>query len=136
LKLLADSCVWSFALRRQYSSALSAEQAEAKAALADAIVEGRVVTIGPIRQEVLSGVRHEEQFERLEKALDAFPDEPIAAARYVEAARLFNLCRSQGIECGPVDMPLCAVALFGGWDVLTTDRGLRECLALCRSQTG
>ena len=46
-----------------------------------------------------------------EAALEAFRDEPITTHHYEEAARLFNLCRSHGVECGSIDILICAVAV-------------------------
>ncbi|MGL4497518.1 MAG: hypothetical protein ACRCU2_00520, partial [Planktothrix sp.] len=40
----------------------------------DLITDGKVVLLGAIRQEVLSGVRHPEQFSRLRDYLRTFPD--------------------------------------------------------------
>ena len=55
MKLLVDTSVWSLALRRRASATLSAEEKRLTAVLAEAISDGRVVMIGPIRQELLSG---------------------------------------------------------------------------------
>ena len=58
--------------------------------------EGRVQMIGPIRQELLSGLRHKQQFALLEERLSVFPDTPIETADYLEAARFFNLLQAGG----------------------------------------
>jgi hypothetical protein len=52
------------------------------------IGDGAVELVGPIRQEVLAGVRSESQFEVLREALDLFPEIGIRSEDYVEAARL------------------------------------------------
>ena len=41
-----------------------------------------MVLIGPIRQELLSGIRFEEQFVKLQDQLRAFPEMLLRAARY------------------------------------------------------
>ena len=46
--------------------------------------------IGPIRQEILSGIRSESKFKRLQKHLKCFPDIPILTVDYVTAARVSN----------------------------------------------
>ena len=84
--------------------------------------------IGPIRQEILSGIKEPAQFEKLRGTLQSFPDEPLASADYEEAARLFNVCRSKGIQCGPVDILLCAVARQRQWAILSFDQGLKSCM--------
>lgn len=133
MKVLADTCVWSLALRRRNQAALSDDEQRTVASLAEAIKDGRIVLIGPIRQEILSGVKEPAQFERLKSALEAFPDEPLTTAQYEEAARLFNLCRSRGVECGPVDILICAVAVREHWSILTLDRGLQRCVEALKS---
>jgi hypothetical protein len=42
------------------------------ALLAEAISDGRVVVIGPIRQDLLSGIKEQSQFEKVKNALSAF----------------------------------------------------------------
>ena len=133
MRLLVDSCVWSLFLRRKPGAVLSKDEQSMVAALNDGIRGGRVLIIGPIRQEILSGVREPAQFERLKSSLDAFPDEPLTTSNYEEAARLFNLCRSNGVQCGPIDMLICAVALENNWSVLTSDESLKRCLELPQS---
>ena len=134
MKTLADSCVWSFLLRRKDKSALSSDEQQAVMSLQDAIRDGRVAIIGPIRQEVLSGIKESAQYEKLRRTLRAFSDEPIPTGDFEEAALLFNICRSRGVECGRVDMLLCAVAARKHWSILTTDGGLERCIQVLRSE--
>jgi predicted nucleic acid-binding protein len=131
---LVDTCVWSLSLRRRKGTAgLNGQEQRLVALLSEAIRDGRVAMIGPIRQELLSGISEGVQFERLRSILDAFADEPITTAIYVEAARLDNLCRIQGVRCGEVDMLLCATALHYGWTILTSDAGLLRCIQVVES---
>ena len=74
MKLLVDTSVWSLALRRRPSAVLSAQEKRLTAILTEAITDGRVAMIGPIRQELLSGVNEQAQFNRLRSALRAFRD--------------------------------------------------------------
>jgi predicted nucleic acid-binding protein len=130
MNLLADTSVWSLALRRKPSAKLSTEERRLTGLLSEAVHDGRVVMIGPIRQELLSGIKEPVQFEKLRSALDAFRDEPLNTPDYEEAARLYNLCRGQGLECGPVDILICAVAARRGWEVLANDVSLNKCLEI------
>lgn len=134
MKVLVDACVWSLSLRRKDPAALNGEEQRMVALLGDAIQDGRVAIVGPIRQEVLSGIKEIAQFERLRRALEAFPDTPMATPHYEEAARFFNLCRSRGVECGAVDILLCAVASRERWSILTTDGGLKRCIEALRAE--
>jgi predicted nucleic acid-binding protein len=130
MKLLADTSMWSLALRRRPAAALSLEEKRLVAVLTEAIRDGQVAMIGPIRQELLSGIKEQAQFEKLRTSLAAFRDEPIETADYEGAARLYNVCRSQGVQCGPVDILICAVALRCRWTVLAKDARLNQCLRI------
>jgi len=132
MRVLVDTSVWSLALRRTDAAALSPEEQRLKADLAQALQDGRVVMIGLIRQELLSGIKESAQYDKVKAALDAFLDEPIGRADHEYAARLYNECRSHGSEAGPVDMLICAVALRRSWQVLSIDAALNRCLALAR----
>ena len=120
MRVLVDTSVWSLALRRS-------EQAEGnEAAELRRLIAGHVVEIvGPIRQEVLSGVRDASHFERLASHLQAFPDAAIRTEDYVTAAKFFNLCRSKGIQGSNTDFLICAVAVRHDFAVFTIDRDFR-----------
>ncbi len=83
--------------------------------------DGRVAVIGPIRQEILSGVRQERDFDRLRERLADFDDIPILTADYEQAARFYNMCRAHGVTGGGVDLLICAVAHRHGLPIFTTD---------------
>jgi hypothetical protein len=134
LKFLVDTCVWSLLLRRRNGTDLSGDDQFLLASLREAIQDGRVAMIGPIRQEILSGIKDSAQFEKLRSTLNAFPDEPITTPHYEEAARLFNRCRSRGVQCGSVDMLLCSVAAKERWSILTRDEGLKRCIEVLRNE--
>jgi predicted nucleic acid-binding protein len=133
VKVLVDTCAWSLLLRRRKDAAISDDEQRMLAALTDAIHDGRVAILGPIRQEVLSGIKDAAQFERLRRALEPFEDEPLTTAHYEEAARLFNLCRRRGVECGATDVLICAVAVRKRWEILTSDGGLKRCVEVLRA---
>ncbi len=60
MKVLADTSVWSLALRRKHPP-----QNPFVAELSELIREARVRMIGPVRQELLSGIPSRSQFEAL-----------------------------------------------------------------------
>jgi predicted nucleic acid-binding protein len=128
MKLLADTSVWSLALRRRKTASLSTEERRLAALLAEAVSDGRVVMIGPIRQELLSGIKEQSQFEKVKNALQAFRDEPVDSSDYEEAARLYNLCRNRRVECAPIDILIAAVAVRHKWQVLANDTALNKCI--------
>jgi predicted nucleic acid-binding protein len=133
VKILADTSVWSLALRRRKTSKLSREEQQLTRLLAQAIGDGRVVMIGPIRQELLSGIKELGQFETLRTNLQPFLDERLDTPDCEEAARMYNVCRAQGVECGPVGMLICAVALRRKWHVLANDASLNRCMEILQT---
>jgi hypothetical protein len=90
--------------------------------------------LGPIRQEILSGIRDVASFERVRSTLAEFRDEELSTLDYEEAARYDNLSRSRGVACGPIDMLICAVALRRQWSILTLDQGLIRCMEMLRAE--
>jgi hypothetical protein len=88
--------------------------------------DGRVSVIGPIRQEILSGVRTERDFERLRDRLADFDDIPILTADYEQAAHFYNTCRAHGVTGGGIDLLICAVAYRLGLSIFTTDPDLGD----------
>src|SRR5262249_52514177 len=89
--------------------------------LSELIREGRAAMVGLIRQELLSGVKTNEQYEKLRLHLRSFPDETIDTPDYEGAARFSNQCRAKGLAAFVVDMLICAVAVNRGWVIFTTD---------------
>lgn len=77
--------------------------------------------IGPIRQELLSGILSGSQFNSLRKRLSAFPDEPISAEDYEAAVRVFKACRQNGIQGSNTDFLICAVVKRRQFEIFTTD---------------
>jgi hypothetical protein len=129
-----DSCAWSLTLRRRSKSKLSSEETLIRDSLDEAIQDGRVAIIGPVRQEALSGIKDSVQFTKLRSALGSFRDEPLTTFHYEEAARLFNLCRARGVECGATDILICAIAAEKSWSVLTNGLGLTRCIKTLRAE--
>lgn len=125
MRVLADTCIWSLALRR----ARTGPPAEVRE-LEHLIRDGRVAIIGPIRQEILSGVRDKGQFEILKSHLAAFPDMPLQTDDYVLAATFFNTCRAKGIQGSNTDFLLCAAAARDKMAIFTTDRDFTRLAAL------
>ena len=116
MRVLIDTSIWSLALRRR-QHAQNPEAEELRRLIAAHVAE----IIGPIRQEVLSRVRDQLQFDRLESHLAAFADLPLLMEDYVTAAKFFNLCRSKGIQGSNTDFLICAVAVRHDLAVFTTD---------------
>jgi predicted nucleic acid-binding protein len=117
MKVLVDTSIWSLALRR--NSDLDKKEVKELSGL---IQEFRVATIGPIRQELLSGIQDENNFEILKEKLRPFEDIPIETEHYELAARLFNICRKNGIQGSHTDYLICAVSLANNYPIFTDDK--------------
>ncbi len=95
--------------------------------------------IGPIRQELLSGIRTREQYDRLRDKLRAFPDLQLQTDDYELAAQFFNQRRSQGTQGSSTDFVVCAVASRRATSVFSTDRDFEayeEILQVRRHRVG
>jgi hypothetical protein len=117
MKVIVDTSVWSLALRRDKDDSPAPVQE-----LRHIIHDHRVQMMGPIRQEILSGIRSKDQFKKLRKHLESFPDLPILTEDYVTAAHFFNHCRSKGIQGSNTDFLICAVAVRNKFSIYTMDK--------------
>jgi predicted nucleic acid-binding protein len=117
VKVIVDTSVWSMALRRDKHEPNTIVHEFRRM-----IQDHRVQMIGPIRQEILSGIRSESQFKKLQKHLESFPDLPAITEDYVTAARYFNRCRSKGIQGSNIDFLICAMANRNKLSIFTTDK--------------
>ncbi|MDH3976733.1 MAG: PIN domain-containing protein [Deltaproteobacteria bacterium] len=117
MKVLVDTSIWSLALRRK-ESAYDPLVRE----LEELIREFRVHIIGPVRQEILSGIRSKEQFENLKKHFRSFPDMELHEADYECAAEFFNIARKKGIQGSNTDFLICAAANRYGMTIFTNDK--------------
>ena len=121
MRALIDTPIWSLAMRRRRTE-LSPKDRRLVAAWSRLIADNLIILPGPIRQEILSGVRDEAVFDRLCEYLRAFDDEPLTADDYEEAARCSNTCRAAGVSGSSVDFLLCAAAIRRGAVIFTTDK--------------
>ena len=117
MKVVVDTSVWSLALRRKKET-----ESEYVEVLKELIIEGRVVLLGAIRQEILSGIRYVEQYEKLKTELRSFPNLQTNNEDYEIAASFYNKCRQKGVQGSNTDYLICAVASQRNHEILTTDR--------------
>ncbi|HDI60253.1 MAG TPA: PIN domain-containing protein [Desulfobacteraceae bacterium] len=117
MKVLVDTPVWSYALRKH-----NPEYQHLVSLLVNLIKDQRVLIIGPIRQEILSGYSDLRKFKILREKLSFFENTPIEDIDYEKAAELHNHCRKKGIQGSHTDFLICAVANRINASVLTTDK--------------
>jgi len=116
MKVLVDTSIWSLALRRG-----TPEDHALVKELLGLIEDVRVQIIGPIRQELLSGIKALKQFEDLKSYLSAFPDLPLETSDFETAAAFFNINRENGIQGSNTDFLICAVAYRRDLEIFTSD---------------
>jgi len=112
-----DTSIWSLALRRVKSPDTSI-LAEFESLISDV----RLQLVGPIRQELLSGIKSDAQFNKLKQYLSSFPDYQIQTEDFVLAAHFFNQCRKKGIQGSNTDFLICAIAVNNNWQIYTSDQ--------------
>lgn len=117
MKVIVDTPIWSYALRtkdRAYQSEIDE--------LAYLIQDQKVLIIGPIRQEILSGYSNLNRFNKLKEKLSHFENSPIYDSDYELAAEFCNECRIKGIQGSHTDFLICAVAIRLDVPIFTTDQ--------------
>jgi predicted nucleic acid-binding protein len=120
MKVLIDTSIWSLALRR--TGAIPKEDRLMVSELRELIHEVRAVLIGPIRQELLSGIQSKAQFNALKKHLEVFEDFPITRQDYERAAEFHTTCRQSGIQGSHIDFLICSMAKGAGMPIFTADK--------------
>lgn len=118
MKYIVDTSIWSLALRRNAKQKSSATEELQK------LLEGGspIFMLGIICQEILQGIRHEDQFRKIRDNLRILPMIDLSRDDHEEAARLFNACRSHGVQASTIDCLISAAAIRNDCTLLTTDR--------------
>jgi predicted nucleic acid-binding protein len=119
MQILVDTPIWSLAFRKAEKTK---EQISIINELENLINEFRIAFIGPIRQEILSGISDKNKFESLRQNLQAFDDEIIATKHYEKAAEMMNICRKNGIQGSHIDFLICALAHLNNYAIFTLDK--------------
>lgn len=117
MKVIVDTSIWSLALRR--SKDIENKYVDE---LEELIKEVRAQLVGPVRQELLSGIKSEKQYKTLKKHLKAFKDLTIEQVDYELAAQYFNTARQKGIQGSNTDFLLCAISTRHRMPIFTADK--------------
>ncbi len=123
MKVLIDTSVWSLALRKK---TLTGDEKKTVNELKELIKEFRAVIIGPVRQELLSGISQAEKYEMLKDKLKYFEDMAINSEDYEKASELYNICRKNGIQGSHIDFLICAVSINRNISIFSTDKDFFE----------
>ena len=117
MKVIVDTCIWSLALRRNTPKSIYLVEE-----LKELISEVRVQLIGPIRQELLSGINSRKQFRNLRDHLSAFPDLQLESEDFERAAEYYNLARAKGIQGSNTDFLICSLGYRYKMPIFSTDK--------------
>ena len=115
MKVLVDTSIWSLALRHK-------KQCEKVQKLTELIFSSMIVMIGPVRQELLSGISNKDTFLQLKTKLQAFNDFTITTHDYETAAQFYNICRKHGVQGSHIDFLICAIAYNNNLLIFTIDK--------------
>ena len=118
MKVIVDTPVWSLALRKKE---LNNANNIVINNLIQLIRDMRVAIIGPIRQEVLSGISDKNKFYDIRNRMSVFSDYIVQTGDYEFAAECSNLCRKNGIQGSHTDFLICAVSIRNDWEIFTED---------------
>jgi len=88
MNVLVDTSVWSLALRKNNKNN---EQNNIIDKFKELIKDLKVKIIGPIRQEILSGIKNNDKYEELKEKLSYFPDESLFLSVQVLLIQIFAL---------------------------------------------
>jgi hypothetical protein len=80
---------------------------------------------GIVLQEVLSGIRTDDQFDRLRSLLEGFPLMTADREDHVRAAGLSNACRRAGVAATTIDCLIAAQTIAVEGRLFTLDRDFR-----------
>ena len=123
MRVLVDTSVWSLALRKKMKTP---NEQKIVNQFSEIIRELKLVIIGPIRQEILSGISNKNRFEELKGRISVFEDFPLESQDYELAAELYNKCRSKGIQGSHIDFLICSVAINNQLGILTLDKDFEK----------
>lgn len=117
MKVIVDTSIWSLALQRKK------KQSTTEIKILESLIDNQKVCIlGPIRQEILSGIKEHKQFLQLKKFLSAFEDLSISTKDYELAAEYFNICRNKGLQGSNTDFLICSVSHHNRFPIFTSDK--------------
>ena len=126
MKILVDTCIWSLALR--HTGDMLSESVQT---LQNLILDQKVQMVGPIRQELLSGIKSIKQYEALKSYISAFPDLPIRTQDYELAAEYFNINRKNGVQGSNTDFLICALSHQYEMPIFTQDKDFEQYAKYC-----
>lgn len=119
MNIVVDTSVWSLVLRRNQVD----DENSFVVAFKRHLERGDSLhLIGNILQELLDGIRHHHDFERLVKLMTPFPLVPLGRSTYISASQLRNHCQQKGVLASGTDFLIAAACIEQGYPLLTSDK--------------
>ena len=127
--ILLDTSVLSLAFRRR--RAREAEP-QVSVALRRLVAEDAPMGVpGIVLQELLSGVRTLQEFDRLKGIMDGFPLVIARREDHLTAARIANACARKGVPTSTVDSLIVALAVSRKAALFTIDKDFARMAPHC-----
>lgn len=120
MRVIADTTIWSFALRRE-TATLSAKESACVLELNRLAIDGDLCIGGVIRQELLSGLRGKREFARIQNSFGKLAHLIARRSDHDRAAEFYNRCLDRGIAASHFDMLICSQAVAAPARIFTTD---------------
>jgi len=117
--IIVDTTIWSAVYRRRK---LSDEDKVIVKKFYEILDVEEEILIGPVRQELLSGISDKNVFYDLMTKLNGFNNYEIQLADHDLAAEYYNICSSRGIQGSQTDYLICAVAYRYKSEIFTLDK--------------
>ena len=127
--ILVDTSILSLAFRRRVKKSPESPQVQILRRLVEQ--DQPVVVPGIVLQELLSGVRTENEYERLQDLMEGFPLMLATREHHLEAARIANTCRQKGVSISPVDCLIAAMAIQAKSQLFTVDEDFKRVALYC-----
>jgi predicted nucleic acid-binding protein len=127
--IVLDTSILSLVFRRQDRGGSEPRAAATLRALIAA--DAPLAVPGIVLQELLSGVRSEQQFRKLREALAGFPLLLADERHHAQAAEIANACRRQGIACSTVDALIAALTIAENGQLFTADADFARLAPAC-----
>jgi hypothetical protein len=128
VNILVDTSIWSLVLRRPVVD----PQARGVRTLYGCLGRGdHPHVVGAIIQELLSGIRSEEQFGAVSDGLAALPLVVPNRETYSDAARLYNACQRKGVQAGQTDCLIAVACIENDLPLLTVDDDFSRIARCC-----
>lgn len=116
--IIIDTTIWSKAYRRKK---ITDKDQEILNELYNILDMEKEILIGPVRQELLSGISDKNIFNDLKIKLSGFNNYEVQVSDHDLAAEYFNVCLSNGIQGSQTDYLICAIAHRYNLKIFTED---------------